>query len=471
MSFRLNKCQIEDSEFETEEIDLINFNNDLNTNHFTVIVGNNGTGKSRLLGSIANALKNDFRSRSSKYYYFSKFEKSSETSRVISVSNSLNDKFPIDNFFNPFRRDTIEYSNQNYIYLGTKTRLGSTNRLLIRRAIDILLENYSNKFVAKCYRHIFDYLDFHPIIKLEYNISSINSLLNIKSSKPITKNDLIDFVKHKTTYGSVNNVIYTKFLEENESNLQEISDFLNKLNERKDFSLEINFSNSNIQKIDKNNSLYENDLKSYEILNLLRKLNLIRSFDILLFKKDTNRPFNINDASSGEASILITLIGLIPLIEDNCCVLIDEPEISLHPSWQYRYLDLLNQIFENFKGCHIIIATHSHFIISDLPLESSTILSLKKVNNKITSTVLEFNTFGWSAEDILLNVFEMPTTRNYYISNIVTEALKLISVNKTKTKRFKEIIGTLLKLENQFKEEDPLKLVIHTIITINNKYE
>ncbi|MEJ5050478.1 ATP-binding protein [Chryseobacterium culicis] len=469
MSFRLNKFQIEDSDFETEEIDLINFKNDLKTNHFTVIVGNNGTGKSRLLGSIAKALKNDFRSRSSKYYFFSKFEKSSETSRVISVSNSLNDKFPLDNIYSGFRRDGIEYSNQDYIYLGTKTRLGSTNRVLIRRAIDILLENYSNKFVAKCYRHIFDYLDFHPVIKLEYNISSINSSLKIK--KPITKKDLIDFITDKTTYGSVNNVIYNKFLEEYENRLEEICQFLNNLNERKDFSLEINFSNSNIQKIDKNNSLYENDLKSYEILNLLRKLNLIRSFDILLFKKDTNRPFNINDASSGEASILITLIGLIPLIEDNCCILIDEPEISLHPSWQYRYIDLLNQIFENFKGCHIIIATHSHFIISDLPLESSTIISLKKVNNKVTSTVLEFNTFGWSAEDILLNVFEMPTTRNYYISNIVAEALKLISVNKTKTKTFKEIIGTLVKLENQFKEEDPLKLVIHTIINIDNKHE
>lgn len=471
MSFRLNKFQIEDSDFETEEIDLINLNNDLKTNHFTVIVGNNGTGKSRLLGSIAKALKNDFRSRSSKYYFFSKFEKSSDSSRVISVSNSLNDKFPVDNIYSGLRRGGLEYSNQDYIYLGTKTRLGSTNRVLIRRAIDILLENYSNKFVAKCYRHIFDYLDFHPVIKLEYNISSINSNLNIKSNKKITKNDLIDFVTHKTTYGSVNNVIYNKFLEEYENRLEEICEFLNNLNERKDFSLEINFSNSNIQKIDKNNSLYENDLKSYEILNLLRKLNLIRSFDILLFKKDTNRAFNINDASSGEASILITLIGLIPLIDDNCCVLIDEPEISLHPSWQYRYIDLLNQIFDNFNGCHIIIATHSHFIISDLPLESSTIVSLKKINNKVTSKVLEFNTFGWSAEDILLNVFEMPTTRNYYISNIVTEALRLISLDKLKTKRFKEIIGILLKLENQFKEEDPLRLVIHTIINIDNKNE
>ncbi|PWB22593.1 hypothetical protein [Flavobacterium sp. HTF] len=131
----------------------------------------------------------------------------------------------------------------------------------------------------------------------------------------------------------------------------------------------------------------------------------------------------------------------------------------------------MNKIFENFKGCHIIIATHSHFIISDLPLESSTIVSLKKINNKVSSKILEFNTFGWSAEDILLNVFEMPTPRNYYISNIVSEALKLISVNKVSTKRFKEIVSTLSKLENHFKKEDPLKLVINTIINIEINHE
>ncbi|PWB22594.1 AAA family ATPase [Flavobacterium sp. HTF] len=332
MSFRLNKFQIEDNEFETEEIDLINFKNDLKTNHFTVIVGNNGTGKSRLLGSIAKALKNDFRSRNSKYFYFSKFEKSTESPKIISVSNSLNDKFPGDGSDSSFRTNTLEYSNLNYVYLGTRTRFGSNNRILIRRAIDILLENYSNKFVAKCYRHIFDYLDFHPIIKLDYNIGSINRMLDLNRDKKIIKNDLLHFINDRSSNGSVNNVIYNNFLEKYEHRLDEICDFINNLNEKKDFSLEINFSDSNIKKIDKNNSIYEEDLKSYEILNLLRKLNVIRSFDILLYKKDTNRSFNINDASSGEASILITLIGLTPLIVDNSCVLIDEPEISLHPS-------------------------------------------------------------------------------------------------------------------------------------------
>jgi predicted ATP-binding protein involved in virulence len=43
-------------------------------------------------------------------------------------------------------------------------------------------------------------------------------------------------------------------------------------------------------------------------------------------------------------------------------ILIDEPELSLHPSWQNRVL----KIYENFaikNNCQIIIATHSPHII------------------------------------------------------------------------------------------------------------
>jgi hypothetical protein len=194
---------------------------------------------------------------------------------------------------------------------------------------------------------------------------------------------------------------------------------------------------------------------------------MIKGFDVKLFKKG-NRVYNFADASSGEANILTTLIGLIPLVEDNSCVLIDEPEISLHPSWQYRYIELLSKIFENFKGCHIIIASHSHFIVSDLPIDKSSVITLKKENDKINSVLLANSTFGWSAEDILLNVFDMPTTRNYFISNLVTEALELIGLNKKTESRFIELRSTLTKLAPKLKDEDPLKLVICTIFKISS---
>ena len=130
---------------------------------------------------------------------------------------------------------------------------------------------------------------------------------------------------------------------------------------------------------------------------------MIRGFDVKVYKKG-NEEFNFGDASSGEANILTTMISLIPLVEDNCCVLIDEPEISLHPSWQYRYIELLTNVFQSFNGCHIIIASHSHFLVSDLPTDNSSVITLNKIDGLVKSELLPNSTFGWSAEDILLNI-------------------------------------------------------------------
>lgn len=54
-----------------------------------------------------------------------------------------------------------------------------------------------------------------------------------------------------------------------------------------------------------------------------------------------------------------SLFGLVAEAEDDSLILMDEPELSLHPSWQTQFLDLLLEAIKGFKGCHVIIATHS----------------------------------------------------------------------------------------------------------------
>jgi len=58
-------------------------------------------------------------------------------------------------------------------------------------------------------------------------------------------------------------------------------------------------------------------------------------------------------------------------------ILIDEPDLHLHLDWQKQYIQKLIDVFstldKNIK-LHFIIATHSPFIISDLPTESIVVL-------------------------------------------------------------------------------------------------
>ncbi len=85
--------------------------------------------------------------------------------------------------------------------------------------------------------------------------------------------------------------------------------------------------------------------------------------------------------STGEKSFFIDIVILSKEIKDffsfkgnNSLVLIlDEPETTLHPQWQKKYINYLYQFLKNNfsnKQIHIIISSHSPFILSDIPKEN-----------------------------------------------------------------------------------------------------
>jgi energy-coupling factor transporter ATP-binding protein EcfA2 len=70
--------------------------------------------------------------------------------------------------------------------------------------------------------------------------------------------------------------------------------------------------------------------------------------------------------SSGEKHLLIIIYNILFRIQDNSLILIDEPEISLHISWQIKFIEILKKILEleDKKNVQILIATHSPQIIN-----------------------------------------------------------------------------------------------------------
>ena len=73
----------------------------------------------------------------------------------------------------------------------------------------------------------------------------------------------------------------------------------------------------------------------------------------------------LESLSSGEKHILIMFYRLLFQTEPGSLVVFDEPEISLHVSWQQRLGSLLNDIC-HLRDLQILIATHSPQIIHDM---------------------------------------------------------------------------------------------------------
>ena len=78
---------------------------------------------------------------------------------------------------------------------------------------------------------------------------------------------------------------------------------------------------------------------------------------------DGQQKFQFNELSSGEKQLYIKVASLFLLEPSNSLILIDEPELSLHPEWQASFIGLLKKIGANNQ---FILATHSPYMISNL---------------------------------------------------------------------------------------------------------
>jgi predicted ATP-binding protein involved in virulence len=81
------------------------------------------------------------------------------------------------------------------------------------------------------------------------------------------------------------------------------------------------------------------------------------------FKTDQDKELNLTALSSGEQEEVVLLYELLFRTHRNTLVLIDEPEISLHVSWQKAFIDDLLAIAKN-QHISLLVATHSPQVIN-----------------------------------------------------------------------------------------------------------
>lgn len=198
-----------------------------------------------------------------------------------------------------------------------------------------------------------------------------------------------------------------------------------------------------------------------EKLSNLIKHGIIRPSNISFYK--TGEKIDFENCSSGEKHMIFAFSGILNAISENSLVLIDEPEISLHPEWQIQYISLLKKVFEKYKGCHFILASHSHYLVSDLQGDTSSIVTLSKENNIWPKAeLLNFDTYAWSAENIIYNVFGLRTTRNYYFESDLRKLLSMIQAEDCTDIDIDKIIELTEKMKKYiYNEDDPLCAIVN----------
>lgn len=120
--------------------------------------------------------------------------------------------------------------------------------------------------------------------------------------------------------------------------------------------------------------------KEYSTITLIRHSFYTKDAYTCLMKT-SSLSYSEAFAGSGEFSV-VNLVTKILSSESNSLILLDEPEVSLHPGAQIRLMDfILDQIIQNKH--QIILCTHSPYIIQNLPPEAIKVLSESTDESKI----------------------------------------------------------------------------------------
>ncbi|WP_308936706.1 AAA family ATPase [Salmonella enterica] len=84
--------------------------------------------------------------------------------------------------------------------------------------------------------------------------------------------------------------------------------------------------------------------------------------DLIVFLEDKKTTIEIEKLSSGERQLIYTFLRVFNSERENQIILLDEPEISLHLSWQEILISSIKKIRDD---CQIILVTHSPGIVMD----------------------------------------------------------------------------------------------------------
>lgn len=106
--------------------------------------------------------------------------------------------------------------------------------------------------------------------------------------------------------------------------------------------------------------------------------------------------------SSGQRLFAYLVINVLGAIKRNSLILIDEPELFLHPSLEVQLVDMLKQILDKFNS-RAILATHSVSIVREIP--SDCVHVLERAKDKLVVKNPPFQTFGGDVQRIASYVF------------------------------------------------------------------
>lgn len=408
-------------------------------NHI-ILIGNNGSGKTSILESIALALS----------WFVSRIKADKGSGTQINELKINNDSNSGSIKINVIDRDT------EFNWMISKSKKGKKNlnpSILegLNKIVDIYRTDYTeNNNISFPILTYYDanrgVLDIPLRIRTKHNFDQLNGYDN--SLKGIV--DYRTFFEWFREKEDIENEDKVSLLKSLNFNSDFNTDFLNKLNSLGDKQLNAVRNALNIF------------LPEFQNIRVERKPRIHLAVD-----KNGSR-LNLEQLSQGEkltmamvGDIARRLVILNPHIDNPLLgkgiIIIDEAELHMHPKWQRSFVERLNNTFPN---CQFIYTTHSPLLISDF--RDVYCLSLSDGQLEEVDQM-----FGLDVNQVLLEAMETDV-RNSEIQGIVDDFRDCISQKNIKQAEYYFIKLNELLPENHI-ELIKSRLLLKKIKLINEK--
>ena len=349
---------------------------DVEINGITVITGENDTGKSTV-GKVLWSVFNGFYEINEKVYK----EKVSELEKIV-------DKLMKENGYDKI---TDNFKDFFGIFDRTEEKIAiellKNNKNYSENEIKIIINNYKKDL------KIGNILNFVQEINDTLKISD-EEIIKVIVSRVMNKefHNQINaiFSKEKMNIGEINLKIKEKEIELKIEN-NEISDVKNYFLINKEtmyidnpFILDsYDFDDENHQTHLATNVFSENENSviseikiKKKLNNIYQKLNSVLSGEILENKnskfvyRKNGEDIDLKNLSTGlKTFAIIKMLLQNGTLEENGTIILDEPEIHLHPEWQLKFSELIVLLQKEF-GMHILLTTHSPYFLKAIQVYS-----------------------------------------------------------------------------------------------------
>ena len=159
---------------------------------------------------------------------------------------------------------------------------------------------------------------------------------------------------------------------------------------------------------------FKNEREMFYALEAMDISDLIREMLVWVTRNnDTSGDVGFADLSDGERQLLMVL-GLIRVSRGKRALfLLDEPDTHLNPHWQHSYLKLIDDwtdIAADADKCHIILTSHNPLTISALSRHEVRVMSTDASTGAVAIEAPFVDPKGLGVSGVLTDVFGMGST-------------------------------------------------------------